>query len=113
MSKEFVKYLYFNLSGVYNGKKPLVDLTDIPGTDYYCDDAAKGRNHQKRIDGWDRLDYSGNDIENCEENVDGTVEDDSKFNDNSHVNGLKRIPTVRFISTPAITTTCRSFLCEK
>jgi hypothetical protein len=97
MSKEFVKYLYFNLSGVYNGKKPLVDLTDIPGTNCYCDDAAK-EEIIKKIDSWDRLDYSGNDIENCE-NVDGTVEDDSKFNDNSHVNGLKRIPTVRFIDS--------------
>lgn len=41
MSKEIVKYLYFNLSGVYNGKKPLIDLTDIPGTNCYCDDEAK------------------------------------------------------------------------
>lgn len=52
MSKEFVKYLYFNLSGVYNGKKPFIDLTDIPGTNCYCDDTAKAE-IMHRIDSFD------------------------------------------------------------
>lgn len=49
MSKEIVKYLYFNLSGVYNYKTPMVDLTDISGTNCYCDDVA-GSEICRRID---------------------------------------------------------------
>lgn len=54
MSKEIVKYLYFNLSGVYNGKSPMVDLTDIPGTNCYLDDAAK-QEIEHRISSFEKI----------------------------------------------------------
>lgn len=48
-SRKLVNFIYFNLSGVYDGKENMVDLTDIPGTNCYCDDAAKVE-IQRRID---------------------------------------------------------------
>ena len=48
-ARNLVNFIYFNLSGVYDGKEPAVDLTDIHGTNCYLDDAA-GAEIQKRID---------------------------------------------------------------
>lgn len=48
-SRKLVNFIYFNLSGVYDGKEPAVDLTDIHGTNCYLDDAA-GAEIQRRID---------------------------------------------------------------
>lgn len=43
MSKKIVDYLYIDMSGVYSKKTPRLDLTDIPGTNCYCDDPAKAQ----------------------------------------------------------------------
>lgn len=44
-----MNYLYFNLSGIYSGKDNVVDLTDIAGTNCYCDNIAKSQ-IRKRLD---------------------------------------------------------------
>lgn len=99
MSKEFVKYLYFNLSGVYNGKKPFVDLTDIPGTNCYCDDAAKAE-IIKRLDLFDQTECVIYDSDKCKNDY---ISAGDKFiynaKDISQLNGLKRIPLIRFIDS--------------
>ena len=99
MSKEFVKYLYFNLSGVYNGKKPLVDLTDIPGTNCYCDDAAKAH-IIKRIEEVDENCLNFIDDKYCG-HVDKSVENYFISNDSdiSQLTGFKNIPLIRFIDS--------------
>lgn len=98
MSKEFVKYLYFNLSGVYNGKKPLIDLTDIPGTNCYCDDAAK-EEIIKRVELYDKTDYVITNSDKCENVHMSGDKFISNSKDISQLNGLKRIPLIRFIDS--------------
>lgn len=53
-SRKSVNYIRFNLSGIYDGMDNTVDLTDIKGTNCFCDEEAE-KEIGRRIDSFGEL----------------------------------------------------------